>query len=410
MKTNKRQRIENLNTYGFGMFIHYGLFSVMEQGEWTMKIHHIDKNEYSQLQKRFIADCFNAENIVLAAKKAGMRYCVMTTRHHDGFSLYDTKGLNNYDSLNSECKRDLVGEFVEACNKHGMAPFLYHTMIDWHNDLMENDFKSYLQYLRDSIKLLCVNYGKIGGFWFDGMWEKPDADWENDKLYSLIRKYQPDAILTNNTGLIKRGELTHKEIDCVTFEREPPLINLKNSITDIYTGEMCEVIGSHWGYADKDINFKSMECLLTNFLTCRKFGANFLLNVSPRGDGTLSYKDILVLDSFSKWMDVYKESIYETRPCLIKSESNDFCLVDKTGSIYLYVFGLKVVGDENVTINDEGKKMIHLSGFENRCDRIIWIDNNELLKFEQNADKIAIHATGFLYGNDYVVRVAKMFF
>lgn len=137
------------------------------------------------------------------------------------------------------------------------------------------------------MELLCRNYGEIGGFWFDGKWNKPDADWEEDALYGMIRRYQPDTILINNTGLEGRGQLGNIELDSVTFERgKPQPINLADSPKYI-ASEMCEVTCDHWGYAREDLNIKSPALLIEELCDCRRYGANFLLNAGPMGDGSL---------------------------------------------------------------------------------------------------------------------------
>ena len=198
--------IADFEQLGFGMFVHWGLYSQLGRGEWIYHIGKLDANEYKKLKDSFTAEDFNAEDLVLTAKRAGCKYITLTTRHHEGFSLYDTCGLNDYDAVHSPAGRDLIREYVDACNKHGIVPFFYHTTLDWYNPDFENNFDAYLEYLRQSVEILCTNYGKIGGLWFDGNWSKPGADWKEDALYATIRKHQPEAIIVNNTFLSARGE------------------------------------------------------------------------------------------------------------------------------------------------------------------------------------------------------------
>ena len=142
-----------------------------------------------------------------------MRYICLATRHHEGFSLYDTQGLTDFDALHSPAKRDLVAEFVEGCRMYDIVPFFYHTTLDWYQENFEKDFDVYLDYLNKSIEILCTHYGPIGGFWFDGNWSKLDADWKENRLYATIRKLQPEAIIVNSTGLFAQGALGNPEID-----------------------------------------------------------------------------------------------------------------------------------------------------------------------------------------------------
>ena len=171
------KRIYNFERYGMGLFVHYGLFSLMGEGEWVQNAKNIDVAEYEKLADSFHAEKFSGEQLAKMAHNAGIKYITFTTRHHDGFSLYDTRGLNTFDAPHSAAKRDLVEDFINGCNKYGIVPFLYHTTLDWRAPEFENDFPAYQQYLRESVKILCTQYGKIGGLWFDGNWSKND-EWE----------------------------------------------------------------------------------------------------------------------------------------------------------------------------------------------------------------------------------------
>lgn len=154
------KRIKEFEKLGFGMFVHFGLYSILGKGEWSKHIYKIPDNEYEPLKDKFEPDTDWAEKLAETARNTGCKYITLTTRHHDGFSLYDTKGMNDYDAPHSKCGRDIVKEFVDACNKHGIIPFFYHTLLDWYNKDYVNDFNSYLEYLRKSIEILCTNYGK----------------------------------------------------------------------------------------------------------------------------------------------------------------------------------------------------------------------------------------------------------
>ena len=243
------KRIADFEKLGFGMFVHWGLYSQLGEGEWVYDFHkdNYPMSEYCKLQDTFTAEDFDAEEMVLAAKRAGCKYITLTTRHHEGFSLYDTCGLNTYDAPHSPAGRDLIKEFVDACNKHGIIPFFYHTTLDWYNEDFNNDFDTYLEYLRKSVEILCTNYGKIGGLWFDGNWSKLDADWKEGELYATIRKHQPEAMIINNTGLDARGEAGHPEIDSVTFEQGRPTPMDRTNMSKYVAAEMCYTLNVLWG-------------------------------------------------------------------------------------------------------------------------------------------------------------------
>ena len=282
--------IERFKNLGFGMFVHFGLYSVAGKGEWYLACNkNADKTKYEALTSHFKITKNWAKNLVKTAKSAGCRYITLTTRHHDGFSLYDTCGLSDFDAPHSACGRDLIREFTEACRAENIVPFFYHTLLDWHNTDYKTNFPGYIDYLDKSIEILCKSYGKIGGFWFDGMWDKPNENWQEDRLYGTIRKYQPEAMIINNTGLSAQGKTGHKEIDSVTFERGKPCF--VDTTEKPIAGEMCQVLNDHWGYAKEDCNYKSVKELIENLIDCRAYGCNFLLNTGLKGNGEVNGTD-----------------------------------------------------------------------------------------------------------------------
>ena len=401
-----KQYIRDFERLGFGLFVHWGLYSQLGQGEWTYKIHNRSMKEYQKLKDTFTAEDFDAEKLVLLAKNAGCKYITLTTRHHEGFSLYDTCGLSDFDAVHSPAGRDLVKEFTDACNKHGIVPFLYHTTLDWHNNDFNDDFDKYLEYLSKSVEILCRNYGKIGGLWFDGNWSRPDADWKEDELYKTIRKYQPEAIIVNNTGLSNRGAAGNPEIDSVTFEQGPPEPMNREGMSKYIAAEMCQTINNHWGTADLDIDYKSPRELIENLCRCRKVGANYLLNIGPSAQGGISRYQECLMETVGKWMKLYGEAIYCGRPYNAKGNKMNFILKgDK--ELYLYFFDIGIKGDDNVVEikNDDGALT-----FENVPDKvksIEWLDNREQLEFIQDGTTLSVNATKYPYGMSTCVRVAR---
>ncbi len=405
-----KQYIKDFEKLGFGMFVHFGLYSMLGKGEWSKLQHNIPDSEYEALAQSFCPKEDWADRLAETAKAAGCKYITLTTRHHDGFSLFDTKGLSSYDSLHSLCKRDLVKEFVDACRKNDVIPFFYHTLIDWHEPSFKNDFKAYLKYLRDSVEILCRDYGKIGGIWFDGIWDKPDADWEEDALYGLIRRYQPDAMIINNTGMSERGKLGHIELDSVTFERgKPQPINLVDSPKYV-ASEMCEVFNDHWGYASEDLNYKSPAEMICEFAECRKFGSNFLLNAGPMENGYLRPVDSAYFGIIGEWVRYFKEALYETRPSGIEvvNKAKDFIL-KRDNCYYLFCFDLQMAGDENVALKlKENEAYEDIFEFNEKIESVTWLDNGASVSFSQNGSFTRVFTEPFRYGRNLVVRVAKI--
>lgn len=393
---------------GLGLFIHWGLYSQLGKGEWIWNFSNMKKENYIKLFDSFTAEDFDAEQIVTMAKNAGFKYITLTTRHHEGFSLYDTRGLSKFDAPHSPAGRDLVGEFADSCRKHGIVPFFYHTTLDWYNDLFENDFDSYLEYLRKSVEILCRNYGKIGGLWFDGNWSKPNADWKEDALYATIRRYQPEAMIINNTGLSERGRYGNPEIDAVTYENGMAAPINREGMKKYIAGEMCNTINDHWGYGKNDINYKSPGELIKNLCSCRRVGANYLFNIGPEAQGGIDPYQEQLIGLVGKWMHQFGESIYEGTPYGAGSIGNSFILKSRNGKfLYLFVPDIGICGSNNVVVGGKYTGAYSFGGVTDEIKDIEWMDNGEKLKFIQGSNMLSVDFTGTPYGTSFPVRVAK---
>lgn len=401
------QRIKDFENLGFGMFVHFGLYSVLGKGEWAYHTLNIKAEDYEPLAQQFQPKADWATELVAAAKGAGCKYITLTTRHHDGFSLYDTCGLSEYDAPHF-CGRDLIREFVDACNAQGIIPFFYHTLLDWRIPCYRDDFPAYLKYLRRSVEILCTNYGKIGGLWFDGKWDKPEENWEEDELYATIRRHQPQAMIINNTGLNARGEAGHIELDSVTYERGMPA-KMPEDAPKYLAGEMCEVMNSHWGYAKEDICYTSPAEMIRTLAGCRRYGANLLLNLGPMGDGSLRPIDAAILEMLGRWVDIYDEAIRCPRPTYIDIENkpDDFLL--KLGkTYYLFCDHLATVADSNVTIEGDPSTYTDHFVLPETVKSVSWLDTGDSVEFVQNGFDVSVRTIPFKYGRNTVIRVAKI--
>ncbi|MDD3925425.1 MAG: alpha-L-fucosidase [bacterium] len=401
-------RIARFEKLAYGIFIHWGLYSLLGQGEWAQFIKKIPKAEYMKLKDRFTAEEFDGRETARIARRAGMKYAVLTTRHHDGFSLYDTCGLNDYDAVHSPAGRDLVAEFVEGCRQEGIIPFFYHTTLDWYQESFEQDFDAYLEYLRQSVELLCRNYGDIGGLWFDGNWSKAEADWKEDELYGTIRRYQPEAMIINNTGLSARGEAGHPELDSVTFEQGRPSPIDREGAGKYLAAEMCQTMNTHWGIGSLDFKYMSPAEIIGNLCACRKVGANYLLNVGPTASGRIPDYETAALTRAGDWVRLHEKVLYGGKPCSVAGQGGDFALETDDG-IYLFISNLAISGNENVTIGPSGDGPRAFSGLQRKVSSVRWLDNDEPLLYTQDTDSglFALHATGFPYGSNLVIRVAE---
>ncbi len=281
-------RIKAYEDMGLGLFVHWGLYSQLAAGEWTELIHERPKAEYERLIETFDARDFDADDLVATAKEMGAGYITLTTKHHEGFFLYDTQGLSTFDAPHSAARRDLVAEFADACHRGGIKPFFYMATYDWHSPLYETDFDAYLEYLRKSVEILCRNYGELGGFWFDGNWNKKEADWKLPELYGTIRKWQPDTIIINNTGLKNRGKIVDPEIDVTTYERHiAGEVNHGEPDGKYVAGEVSVTTNKHWGIAAGDLDYKSPRELIETIANARRAGANALVNIGPTAGGAI---------------------------------------------------------------------------------------------------------------------------
>ena len=391
------QYVKDFEKLGFGLFVHFGLYSRVGKGEWFLNNNPTaNPVEYEKQATEFNVSKNWAKVLVKTAKSAGCKYITLTTRHHDGFSLYDTCGLNHYDAPHSACGRDLVREFVDACNEKGIVPFFYHTLLDWRERSYSEDFDKYIDYLIDSVEILCKNYGKIGGLWFDGMWDKPDANWQEDRLYATIRKHQPTAMIINNTGLDELGKLGHIELDSVTFERGQPAF-VDRTVRPV-AGEMCQVFNDHWGYAEEDCNYKPIREIIGNLLECRKYNCNFLLNVGPKGNGLLRDIDACYLREIGKWLRKNKNFVYGVHSSEVTAENADI-LQDDAGNYYAVIYDVPMSASENVQRGAVTRTVRVNADVKNA----VWLDTDEPITVHGGTFEVK----PFLYGTSRAIRVAK---
>jgi alpha-L-fucosidase len=300
-----------------------------------------------------------------------------------------------------------VKEFVDACRKHDIVPFFYYATYEFRNPDFRGDFDKYLAYLRSQVEILCTQYGKIGGLWFDGNWSRKDVDWQEDALYGLIRKHQPEAMIINNTGLDARGATGHPEIDAVTYERGQAAPMNREGWPKYVTGEMCDTVCSHWGIAD-DLDYKSPRYLIESLCNCRRVGANYLMNIGPDARGNLPMDGEFFVRCMGRWMEHYGEAVYNGRPYWTREGQRNFVLRSVDGeSVYFFVYGLNNRGSKHVVSQLGGAGDVVFDGFGETVEDIRWMDNDETLAYTQEGDKLTVNFTAFPYGTHYCVRVAK---
>ena len=409
-------RVQRFESLAFGMFVHWGLYSQLGKGEWAMNMHAIPKDEYLKLMDTFTAEGFRGRDLARAAKQAGMRYITLTSRHHDGFSMYDTRGLSKLDVTNTPCGRDLIADFCDGCREEGIVPMLYCTTLDWSDPRFNDDFDSYLGYLRDSIELLCTNYGEIGGFWFDGNWAKPNADWKEDELYAVIRKHQPQAMIINNVGLNAGGSLGHPEIDSTTFEQHAPKPLDRSGWEKHVAVEMCKTFNRHWGIGELDFNMFSPAHVIELLGVCRGAGSNLLLNVGPGASGRLPDYERAAIARVGDWVRMVgdtQSTIYQGRPCGIRSEGRDFGLaigeLEQAESIDLFVYSLTETAGSWTQESPHGPGARTYSGVPAAFTKATWVDSGESIELSRDErGDLVMQTKKYPYGTDTVVRVARL--
>lgn len=401
-------RIARFESLAYGMFVHWGVFSLNERCVWAMHPKRYPIEDYIEQTKRFTAEAFDPREWAATARRSGMRYMTLTTRQHDGFSMYDTRGLSEYDAVHAGPGRDLIAEFVEGCRSEGIEPFFYHTTYDWYQPSFTDDFDAYLDYLHQSIEILCTHYGKVGGFWFDGNWSKPDADWKEDRLYGIIRRLQPQAVIVNNTGVDARGALGHPGIDCVTFEQGHPTAMDRSGMDKYVAVEMCESMNSFWGYTPSDFNYLSPKGIIEELCACRGVGANYLLNIGPKPDGSLPAYESSAFERAGGWVERHAPLIYEGRPAAVQCPGRDVAL-EWDGKVYLFVYDIRPRPDEHVATGMTGHGPRRYRGIDGSVAQVRWMHNGEALEFEQNDDgELTLQVTPYPWGVNMVVRVAEL--
>ncbi len=345
----------------FGMFIHWGLYAI-PAGEWSGQTNHaewirttaqIPLEEYDKFVNQFNPVKYDAEEWVRIAKDAGMKYIVITSKHHDGFCLFDSK-YTDYDVMSTPFQRDILKELAEACRREGIKMCWYHSIMDWHHsDYLPRrnwekdrssegaDFDRYVLYMKNQLKELVHNYGDIGVLWFDGEWENTwnrEYGWD---LYKYVMGLQPDIIINNRVGGGRAGmQGLNKEGDYAgdfgTPEQEIPPTGLPD-----VDWETCMTLNNHWGYNKHDDNWKSEEDLIQKLADIASKGGNFLLNVGPTAEGLIPGPSVERLKAMGEWMKIYGESIYGTQASPFKHLDWGRCTQKSIGEntrLYLHVF------------------------------------------------------------------------
>lgn len=384
----------------FGMFIHWGLYSIAAgewdgkpvpgAAEWLMYTAKVPKRAYEPLAKQWNPTKFDAREWVRVAKDAGMKYLVITSKHHEGFAIWPSK-IGSYNAGQTEFKRDVLKELAAACKEAGIRLCFYHSIMDWHHpDYLPKrpwdregeakaDFDRYVKDMKAQLRELLTDYGDIGILWFDGEWEGTWTHERGQDLYNFVRSIQPKIIVNNrvDTGRsgMQGGSASGQAGDYGTPEQEIPA----NGMPGV-DWESCMTMNDTWGYSKFDTNWKSAKTLVRNLIDCASKGGNYLLNVGPKADGTIPEASVERLAEVGRWMKANGEAIYRTSASPFPRPLPWGRVTRRSTRLFLHVFG-----DEN---------RIELPGFRSSIEGVKTLVGSRTVPFTKDEHGVSLDLTG----------------
>jgi alpha-L-fucosidase len=310
----------------FGMFIHWGLYAVVGRHEWVMENEAVPVSEYEQLAKQFKPKPNAARDWARLAKRAGMKYMVMTTKHHEGFCLFNTE-TTNYCAPKQAAGRDLVKEYVEAARAEGLRVGFYYSLMDWHHpdgarcEVDEAARKRFVAYIHTHLRELMTNYGKIDILWYDVAWPLEAAGWESERMNQMVFQLQPDIIVNNRNRLPGDFSTPEQRIQAEEGGR---------------AWESCMTMNDSWGYHKADDAWKTPKQIIRNLIACARDGGNYLLNIGPKPDGSVPDESVRVLTTVGRWMDKNGQAIYSSDRCQPR-RSNYMTFTRRGNTLYAHI-------------------------------------------------------------------------
>jgi len=323
---DRARRMQWWHEAKFGMFIHWGLYSVLGRHEWVMENEGIPVAEYEQLAKRFNPKPNAARDWAKLARRAGQKYMVMTTKHHEGFCLFNT-ATTNYCAPKQAAGRDLVKEYVDAARAEGLRVGFYYSLMDWHHPDGarcaddEAARKRFVEYIHTHLRELMTNYGKIDILWYDVSWPLEAAGWESERMNEMVFRLQPDIIVNNRNKLPGDFSTPEQRIQAEEGDR---------------AWESCMTMNGSWGYQRSDDDWKTPKAVIRNLISCSRDGGNYLLNIGPKPDGSIPEESIRILSSVGQWMDKNGQSIYGSDRCQPR-RSNYASFTRKGNTLFAHV-------------------------------------------------------------------------
>lgn len=397
---------KNFQDNKFGIFIHFGLYSMLADGEWVMTNKNLNHREYAKLAGGFYPSHFNAKEWVEAIKASGAKYITFTTRHHDGFSLFDSKFTDYTIVKATPFKRDIVKELADECHKQGIDIHFYYSHLDWSRDdyyplgrtgrgtgrTTHGEWKTYYQFMNNQLTELLSNYGPVGAIWFDGWWDHdqdPDFDWQLPEQYALIHTLQPACLIGNN-----HHQTPFAGEDIQIFERDLPGENkagLSGQSISPLPLETCETMNGMWGYKITDQDYKSTRTLIHYLVKAAGMNANLLMNIGPQPDGQLPAASIVRLREMGDWMKIYGETIYGTRGGIVAP--HDWGVTTQKGNkLYVHILNLP----------DQG---LYLPIKDKKVKKVVLFKDKSPVQFTQDKQGVVLKLAETPADIDYVVEL-----
>jgi alpha-L-fucosidase len=323
---DQQRRMKWWHDAKFGMFIHFGLYAAHGRHEWAMEMEAIPVAEYQKFTAGFNPAPGTPRKWAQLAKAAGMKYMVLTSKHHEGFCNWDTK-LTNYNAVNFGPKRDVIREYVEAARAEGLRLGFYYSLMDWHHPdgaRCQSDpaaRRRFVDYTHGLVRELMTNYGKIDILWYDVSWPLDAEGWESEKMNQMVFSLQPDIIVNNRNRLAGDFSTPEQTIKAESGGR---------------AWESCMSLNDSWGFQRADDNWKSPRTVIRNLITCARDGGNYLLNIGPEPDGSIPPESVRILSQVGEWMKSAGQTIYGTDPCQV-SRSAYANFTRKGNTLYMHV-------------------------------------------------------------------------
>ena len=373
----KAERMDWFSKAKLGIFIHWGVYSTGKTSEsWAFHNGHISMKDYLDQAKEFTAANYDPEYWAKLIKDSGAKYTVITTKHHDGFALWDTKAGKSSAVKNSPAKRDLIGPFADAIRKQGDVKLgFYFSLIDWPREDYPETYRDkapkydikkepkkwqhFLDFNNAQLTELSSTWNP-DLYWFDGDWEHSSDEWKAPQVVSLLRKYNPNVII--NSRIQGHGDYDTPELGVPVTRPESKW------------WETCMTINDSWGYRIGDDNYKDPQTVLRMFVDCISKGGNLLLDIGPKADGTIPQEDVVVLESLGKWIKKHQEAVYETRAGIPTDHVQGYTTLNNSGDILYVYLPYKPVGP------------LELKGLKSRVKNIRVVGNGSILNWKQYND------------------------